>query len=189
MTSRAAVLLALTSSTMAIGSATVVNQCGFPVYMASVGSSFVGDMQEIHGSYTEQYSQEGVGISIKLSPNDSIVGPVSQFEFTWANGKISYDISNINGNPFANNGMEIKPSTQGDGGNPTCQAVDCPAGQATCSAAYNQPNDVRTMVCDQDTDLVLTVCPGGPSKRSLPAPAVVGHSHQRVHARHLPRLA
>ncbi|EXJ85977.1 hypothetical protein A1O1_06346 [Capronia coronata CBS 617.96] len=188
MITGAAVLLASAPAVMAIGSATVVNNCDFPIYYASVGQSYTADMQEIKGNYTEKYSQEGVGISIKLAPVASTSGPVSQFEFTWANGKIAYDLSNIDGYPFSAGGMEIVPSKQGDSSNPTCVPVDCPAGEAVCTAAYNHPDDTRTMVCDQDSDLVLTMCPSGSSKRDLEA-SHQGHVHYRVHARHMPKLA
>merc|ERR1712118_379363 len=113
-------------------------------------------MAELQGSYSEGYGSEGTGISIKLSPNATTNGPVSQFEFTWANGKISYDLSNIDGYPFSAGGMVIVPSMQNDPNNPTCVPVDCPAGEATCTAAYNAPDDTRTMVCDlSNCDLQL----------------------------------
>jgi len=178
----AAVLLASAQTTLALGTATVVNNCGFPVYYSSVGGSSNPTMAELQGSYSEGYGSEGTGISIKLSPNATTNGPVSQFEFTWANGKISYDLSNIDGYPFSAGGMAIVPSMQNDPNNPTCVPVDCPAGEATCTAAYNAPDDTRTMVCDQDSDLVLTMCPGGSSKRSVSVEG--GHTHYRVHARH-----
>ncbi|KAJ9607771.1 hypothetical protein H2200_007849 [Cladophialophora chaetospira] len=183
----AAVLLASASSVSAVGTATVVNNCGFPVYYASVGGSSNPGMQELQGSYSQSYSQQGVGVSIKLSPEDSTGGPISQFEFTWANGKISYDISNINGNPFSNGGMSLVPSMQNDPNNPTCVPVNCPAGDAVCSAAYNQPDDVRTMVCSEQSSLTLTLCPGGSAKRSI---ADAGREiFTRLHARHFPAQA
>lgn len=183
----AAVLLASASIASAVGSATVVNNCGFPVYYASVGGSSNPSMQQLSGSYSQAYSEEGVGVSIKLSPNASTSGSISQFEFTWANGKISYDISNINGYPFSAGGMEVVPSMQNDPSNPTCVPIDCPAGQSVCNAAYNAPDDTRTMVCNEDSSLVLTLCPGGASKRSVAV--AEGHVFHRVHARHLPRKA
>lgn len=181
----AAVLLASASAVSALGSATVVNNCGFPVYYASVGQGYSASMQQLQGSYSQPYGEEGVGISIKLAPNESLSGPISQFEFTWANGKIAYDISNINGYPFSAGGMEIVPSMQNDPNNPTCVVVSCPAGDSVCSAAYNAPDDTRTMVCDQESSLVLTMCPGGAAKRSVTVSE--GHLHPRVHARHLPK--
>ncbi|KIX94423.1 uncharacterized protein Z520_09809 [Fonsecaea multimorphosa CBS 102226] len=183
----AAVLLASASAVLAVGSATVVNNCGYPVYYAAVGGSSNPSMQLLEGSYSQAYTEEGVGISIKLSPNDTTSGPISQFEFTWANGKISYDLSNINGYPFSAGGMEIVPSMQNDPNNPTCVVVDCPAGESVCTAAYNAPDDTRTMVCDQDSNLVLTICPGGSSKRSVSVSE--GNVYYRVHARHMPKKA
>lgn len=182
----AAVLLALLPSAIAVGSATVVNNCGFPVYYASVGQSYSANMEQLQGSYSEAYTQPGVGISIKLSPQDSISGEVSQFEFTWADGKINYDISNINGYPFANGGMAVVPSMSNDPNNPTCVPVMCPAGDSVCTAAYNAPDDTRTMVCDENSDLVLTMCPGGSNNSSSKRSTDV-HLHNRVHARHLPK--
>jgi len=181
----AAVLLASAPAVLAVGTATVVNNCGFPVYYASVSDNNNAGMQPLQGSYSEGYTQEGVGVSIKLAPNETTSGAISQFEFTWANGKISYDLSNINGYPFSAYGMEIVPSMQNDPSNPTCVPVDCPAGESVCTAAYNQPDDTATMVCDQDSSLVLTVCPGGSARRSVQV--VDGHVHYRVHARHYPR--
>ena len=183
----AAVLLALAPSALAIGTATVVNNCGFPIYYASVGQSYSADMKELQGSYSESYSQPGVGVSIKLSPNDSTGGALSQFEFTWADGKINYDLSNIDGYPFAKGGMSVVPSMTNDPNNPTCVPVECAAGDSTCTAAYNAPDDTRTMVCSEDSDLTLTMCPGGASQKRAADPAINGHIHYRVHARHLPR--
>jgi hypothetical protein len=178
----AAVLMASAPAVAALGSATVVNNCGFPVYFASVGGSSNPGMQALEGSYSQGYSEEGVGISIKLSPEQSTTGAISQFEFTWADGKIAYDLSNIDGYPsqFSAGGMEIVPSMQNDPNNPTCVPVNCPAGESTCTAAYNAPNDVRTMVCDQNSNLVLTMCPGGAGKRSV---TVTESIVQRLHAR------
>lgn len=154
----AAVLLALAPAALA-GSATVVNNCGFPVYMASVAQNGDGTMHDMGSSYTESYGADNVGVSIKLSP--SMGGKVTQFEITPSGGKIFYDMSNIDGNPFAADGMSLVPSMTNDPANPTCQAVDCPAGQSSCSAAYNNPDDVRTTVCNAASNLVLTICPGG----------------------------
>lgn len=156
----AAVLLALAPSVMAMGSATVVNNCGFPIYYAAVGQSQAAGMQQMQGSYSQQFSQPGNGYSIKLATSPS--GDVTQFEFTLgSDGKINYDLSNINGNPFAAGGMLVEPSMSGDSSNPSCVPISCPAGASTCTAAYNQPDDVRTHVCSDQADLVLTMCPGG----------------------------
>ncbi|RMZ75581.1 hypothetical protein DV737_g5222, partial [Chaetothyriales sp. CBS 132003] len=183
----AAVLLTLAPSALALGSAIVVNNCDFDVYYASVSQGVSAEPTLIDGSYSEEFSDENDGVSIKLALEDSLSGEVSQFEFTLFSGKTAYDLSNIDGYPFAEWGLTIVPSVANDTSNPTCLSIDCPAGESVCSAAYNAPDDVRTLVCDDDTDLVLTVCPDGSSnttdtsteKRSVPI-----HSHNRIHARH-----
>jgi hypothetical protein len=205
----AALLLALAPTAMAMGQATVINNCGSPVYYAAVGQSAHAEMQQMQGSYSQGWGSQGDGMSIKLSPSAN--GAVTQFEFTWADGKINYDMSNINGNPFAAGGMSLVPSMSNDPSNPTCVPINCPAGQDYCDAAYNQPDDVRTHVCSQDADLTLTLCPGGGSAtsgsdspasssaasspaESSAAPTSTGswgqppakrelHGHQRVHSR------
>ena len=195
--SGAAVLLAYASGVSALGTATVVNNCGFPVYYAPFAGSSNPSMQQLQGNWSQPYNQYNVGFSIKLAPEDSLSGPISQFEYTCAKRKISYDLSNINGYPFSSAGMEVVPSMQNDTSNPTCLPVICPAGQSVCSAAYNHADDLRTMVCHEDSDLVMTLCPDGSStgsqasnstdKRSL-SNAGVG-IFSRVHARHFPAQA
>lgn len=177
--SGAAVLLALLPTALA-GTATVVNNCGIPVYFASVAAGSNAAMAELpSGGYSQAFGATGLGISIKLST--SMTGAVTQFEFTsMSGGKIAYDMSNINGNPFAQGGMTLTPSMVGDSSEPTCVPVDCPAGEATCSAAYNQPNDTRTLVCNAASDLTLVLCSGAPMKRSEESAIP-----RRIHARQL----
>ena len=185
----AAVLLTFAPSVMALGAASVVNNCGTPIYYASVSQGQSGSMQEIDGSYTEQYGQPGDGVSIKLAPSDDLSGPVSQFELTVSGSSIFWDLSNINGYPFSQDGMQVVPSMQHDPANPTCIPVTCPAGETTCSAAYNDPDDTRTMVCNANSDLTLTLCPSGSSNSSSAGRWTrrddrgLAHVHHRVHSR------
>jgi hypothetical protein len=189
----AASLLALAPSVLAVGTASVYNNCDYDVYYASVGDTASGMQLLGAGGYSAMYSEQGVGVSIKLATSDSLSGPISQFEYTWSGDSIFFDLSNINGNtnsaegyPFAQGGMVITPSMTNDPSNPTCEPVSCPAGTLVCSAAYNAPDDPKTMVCNQDSNLVLTICPGGSAKRSVELARSV-HQHQRMHARHYPR--
>lgn len=198
--SGAAVLLALAPTALSVGTAHVVNNCGFDVWYASVAQNSFPAMQKLPANgFSEVYSLPNVGVSIKLAPSASAAP--TQFEFTWADGKINYDISNIDGNPFMKWGMSLAPSMAGDSAYPSCKVVSCPAGQSPCTEAYNLPDDVRTMVCDQNSDLTFTLCPSGSSTRSVtlttsvvaaatstaaPSPAAKGHGHNRNHARHLP---
>jgi len=204
--SGAAVLLALASTVLSVGTAHVVNNCDFDVYYASVAQNTFPLMAKLPaGGFSEVYSLPGVGVSIKLAK--SAAENPTQFEFTWADGKINYDISNINGNPFEEYGTSLVPSMAGDSGYPSCQAVSCPAGVSPCTAAYNQPDDTKTMVCDQASDLVMTLCTSGSSlatkstkdveastsvSSSAVAATTTSHKshkdkHGRHHARHLPQ--
>jgi len=175
----AAVLLALAPSALATGTASVTNMCSYPIWYASI-SGQAEAMQALWpgGSYSEGYTMPNTGVSIKLAMNNSESGPLSQFEFTWAAGKINYDLSNINGYPFASGGMTVTPSIENDPNNPTCVPIVCPAGSSVCSAAYNQPDDTRTMVCSDSASISLTLCSGGASKRDV-------HIHPKSHARQI----
>ena len=125
----AAVLLAMAPAALAVGSASVTNMCPYTVYYASIAGQAEA-LQAMHpgGSMSQGYSMEGMGVSIKLAMNDSLSGPISQFEYTWASGKINYDLSNINGYPFSSGGMTVTPSVSNDPNNPTCVPIVCPAG-------------------------------------------------------------
>jgi hypothetical protein len=196
----AAVLLALAPSAFALGTATLYNNCGFDIWYADISTSPEGmTMLPSGAAFSAGYSDPGVGYSIKVAPSDSINGPITQFEYTWSTDKISYDISNINGNPFAANGVVLSPSMAGDPNYPTCQVVNCPAGESVCTAAYNQPDDTDTMVCDEDSSLVMTVCTSSSAKEKrepvpepepvavVASPLAIMHEHQRIHARHYPK--
>ena len=190
--SGAAVLLALAPSTLAAGVATLVNACGYDIFYAPTSGSEWSGMVSLPpgGSYSLPYADPGQGTSIKVSPADDLSGPITQLEFTWADGKINYDISNINGNPFMANGMVLTPSMSNDPNNPSCVPVDCPAGDGTCTAAYNQPDDTATKVCSDAASLTMVVCAGSAKfKRdpvSSPAAPMI-HEHHRHHTRQFPR--
>lgn len=165
----AASLLTLLPTVFAAGTAHVVNNCGTDVWIASVAQNVGAPMQKLAsgGGYSETYTKANVGISIKLAATEG--GSVTQFEYTWDSPNINYDISNIDGNPFAQQGMSLVPSTVGAAGYPSCVAVNCPAGESRCDAAYNLPDDVRTKVCPEDSDLTFTLCPGGSVAPAPPA--------------------
>lgn len=150
-------LLSTIPATLA-ASAVVVNNCGTQIYLASVKNNNNAKPQPLaaNGRYSEPLSVANNGVSIKVSQAPG--GAVAQFEFTLAgDGKVYYDISNIDGNPFAAHGVSLVPSIKSSTANPTCVTIDCPPG-ARCDAAYNLPDDVRTKVCPGSADLVFTVC-------------------------------
>jgi len=176
MITGAAALLAFAPSVLAAGTASVTNMCSYSVWYASISGTAEG-MTELApgGSMSEGFGSES-GTSIKLATSDSLSGPISQFEITPSGGSIFYDLSNINGYPFASGGVTVSPSMENDPSFPTCVPIVCPAGASVCSAAYNQPNDVDTMVCDINSSLSLVLCSGSSSKRDV-------HVHSKSHSR------
>ena len=187
-------LLGLSQSVVAVGTTHIYSQCSSPVYWKAVA----GEEQAYEAIPSEgihlPYLLPGRGVSVKLATNVSNSQDVSQFEYTWADGKIYFDLSNIDtkyatnssGYPFSKYGMCLTPSMVNDPKNPTCVVVDCPAGQTYCDAAYNDPNDHRTFVCDEQADLSLVLC----SSNTVAKRNAHLHEHQRrqlvhPHATHL----
>lgn len=168
-------LVALSSvSTVLAGTAQIKNECSFDVYLWSVANSYNVDMKTIPSGgapYTEDYriNPDGGGISIKISPEQT-QDHITQLEYTKSDTLIFYDMSNINGAPFQSGGMTLAPTAA------DCPTVKCPAG-VLCTDAYINPDDTATKGCSVDTDLILTLCPGGSggdatsgSSASSPAP-------------------
>lgn len=166
----------------AAGTARVVNNCGATIYYSSVKGGHAAAVSPLApgAAYSEPILAANNGVSIKVAASAS--GPVTQFEYTFAGQMLHYDTSNIDGNPFAQYGTSLVPSVGKNAAYPTCVSVVCPPG-SYCDAAYNQPNDVRTMVCPGSVDLTFTVCSGakmgsagngsgaGNSAAAAPAPA------------------
>ena len=93
----------------------------------------------------------GVGITIALNPDvgmASTASSVEQFEYTVNLGMdlVFYDLSEINGAPFAAGGDFLRMSS-GQG---------CP--NVATNTAYHQPNDQATKACGLPNDIVLTLC-------------------------------
>ncbi|MCJ1476290.1 hypothetical protein MMC13_004956 [Lambiella insularis] len=146
--------------------AVVRNECSFPVYMWSVGGS-QSPMQTIQPwgtQYQEAYQLVdggNAGVSIKISKESGNLNTITQFEYTLNGDTVWYDISNINGWPFQNDGgIKLIPSIS------TCEARTCANG-GICSQAYNQPDDNQVVrACSASGSLTLTTCPqAGVAKR------------------------
>ncbi|EEH17357.2 hypothetical protein PABG_07518 [Paracoccidioides brasiliensis Pb03] len=153
----AAAFAGLLPATLA-GTAKVQNNCGYPVYLWSVGGDN-GQMNVIppNHSYAEQYrvARNGGGISLKISKNQNLAS-ITQFEYTLAGNKLFYDISAINGEPFVNDGISLSSP------NGNCHKVICPPGESPCKSVYNKPNDdFATHSCSAAADLTLVLCTGG----------------------------
>ncbi|MCJ1394778.1 hypothetical protein MMC18_007658 [Xylographa bjoerkii] len=191
MISASAAVLAFASIAQA-SSAVVNNQCGFPVYLWSVGetSSEMFTIEPNGTPYSEEYQTrtDGGGISIKISTVYEDEQIITQFEYTLGKGQLWYDVSNVNGFPFSDDGLELIPSES------SCRNVTCPAGEGACHAAYTLPEDNwATAECDPTSDLTMTLCPNpSPSKRdAAPASHAQAHAnkahHLHSHARRAPR--
>lgn len=193
----AAVLLATLPTVFSYGTLTLVNNCNFPVYLSVVDQQSTGNVITMNKGDKwgpTEYSNPNDGWSYKIH-TDANPKPV-QAEVTLGgdpgtnapNGKVNWDTSIINGDPFKQYGTLFAPSMNGvdiktQAGSSSCKPVVCPAVNdgSDCAMAYVNPSDPRTMVCSDSTDLTFTVCTDVVdliSKRDV-------HRH---HARHMPKL-
>ncbi|KAH8674861.1 hypothetical protein BGZ60DRAFT_359273, partial [Tricladium varicosporioides] len=173
------------------GEAIVVNKCGIPIYYVSMGDSGSFGTLPPDGVYREQFRlgpfRNGTygGISIMLSPNQTIAAAVdqqhaffestiTQFEYTYYPPTLPglwYDISNVNGYVFNNdsgwNGIRPWPfQADGlivEGTSKECTTVVCPRGNpngnSTCVQAYTHPTDNwASHACRNNNSIVLTLC-------------------------------
>jgi hypothetical protein len=186
---RMAILHSLILSVLAAGTASVYNNCGIEIYYKVISTSEQNYTAIPETGVHVPYSLPGVGVSIKLSlSNANTQGPITQFEYTWGAPSVSYDLSNIGGDPFSSQGypfaqygLALQPSSGNSSHYPTCNAIICPPGVLYCSAAYNVWNDTRTLTCNEDTDLTLFICPGEYEKKR--------HQQIRRHSRGSARRA
>jgi hypothetical protein len=134
----------------AIGNAIVTNHCSNTIYVWSVGSS-ISNYQAVasNQSYTEQYRadpQTG-GITLKVTAvADGIYtgAPELDYGYTTDNQTIWYDISDVNGDPFAGSTVALVP------GNAACQSFIWEDGVS--------PSGINTASCSSDADVQLTLC-------------------------------
>ncbi|KAI9868229.1 MAG: hypothetical protein M1813_006974 [Trichoglossum hirsutum] len=154
------VALLKVSMVTCVGTAFIENWCDIGVYVWSVADApnkTAVYLQRNVGHFSEAYrvNANGGGISLKIaiSPDDSLI---TQFEYTHRleNSRIYYDISNIDGYPFKEWGLNLSPSST------DCPSVSCAPGVAICSDVYNQPyDDFATKNCDVSANLTLILCP------------------------------
>lgn len=134
----------------AIGNAIVTNYCQETIHVWSVGSS-ITDYQVVasNQSYTEQYRNDNVtgGITLKVTviADGIYIGtPELDYGYTLDNGTIWYDISDVNGDPFAGSNVALVPSIG------ACQSFIWSNGVS--------PSGINTAPCSSDADLQLTLC-------------------------------
>lgn len=153
--------LAAIRSVRALGYAVIDNRCNFPVYMWAV-DAVRNPLESVQipskTSYTEVYHNLSTGgVSLKLSAIDAN-DVITQLEYTLdlSASKIWYDGSNVNCAtstcPFYTYGMELSTSDM------SCPTRSCPPDQL-CTGFYTHWNDdVNSLSCDQDANIILTLC-------------------------------
>jgi len=199
---RAAAVLALVSYVQATNLAIIKNHCNAPVYLWSVGTES-SEMMTLasHGlPYFEQFqTREDGGWVIKIASDAGDFDNITQFEYTYQPGSaVWYDISNINGYPFVDGGMDLSPSVEAQA---SCEKLSCPPGAQPCDDAYNNPDDIDTHACPEGTDLTLVLCPdssdttakrdaapeaspeASPEAAAEPVPHAQGARHLHAHQR------
>ena len=134
------------------GTAVVHNKCQFHVWLWSFdGIQAVPAHKLTPGAmFAESYrqGQNGGGISIKIARGDNpYTNPIEQLEYK-VDSTLWYDLSEINGHPFADQKILLKPSRHTGS---ACVDV-------TSETAYQQPDDTATKACSLNTDLLLTLC-------------------------------
>lgn len=148
-----------------------VNRCSSTVYCAIVkgcpqgqicaGASWrsIGPGQSISSSSNEWSDNTGMTIMCGRSNNPS---KVSQVEWTSRNvdGKVHFDLSNVDGAVFANEGMTMYVDQPRTNSLPTCYGAVCSPGQIPCPYIYNVDyEDKRGMrACSQSVNVQWHMC-------------------------------
>ncbi|CRG84100.1 hypothetical protein PISL3812_01433 [Talaromyces islandicus] len=153
------ILLALTSIliplTHAVGNAIILNNCNeTTVYVWSVGSS-IGKTQTLHRgeNFTEEFHYDSTsgGITLKLTTERGGIyqnSPETDYSYTLDTNTTSvwYDISDVNGDPFANNTVALIPDSD------ACESFVWQDGVP--------PSGIHTASCNADGDVKLILCQG-----------------------------
>ncbi|KAJ9623609.1 hypothetical protein H2203_005871 [Taxawa tesnikishii (nom. ined.)] len=161
----ASAALAATVAADTVGSAIVINKCGYSVNLCNVpsadgGFSEIDEVLEPEGTYTQQWTEltNGNGWSIKLAKNTDYSQNVLQYEYTFHDdGTIWYDLSEVNGNPWDGD-WEITSNS------PTCS----PKQQAY---RYATDDAYGMQACPQNATITVTICSGDDSNDGAAASA------------------
>lgn len=115
--------------------------------------------QQLGSDVVHHYGDFAEGTSLKIGRGSPAI---TQIEFGWDKGahKVWYDLSSLDGTPFANDGLEIYTDRAPSAEFPMCQTLDCPAGYPGCHDAFQNPADEKSMSCSEDTNLVVGLCIG-----------------------------
>ncbi|KAJ5226097.1 hypothetical protein N7468_007322 [Penicillium chermesinum] len=152
------------SSTSSAAAATgtgliVANQLDQDVY-AWVTNNVPGEMQTIPAGgslplHEWLVNPDGGGVSVKFSTSTSNAESVLQFEYTYQDPTLWWDMSSINmllDSLFVTHGFLVT-------NNAGCKTVTCEGGNANCKESYQHPDDVDTLSCTADSLFTLTLAP------------------------------
>lgn len=145
--------------------ARVENHCPFPVYLRSVQQLILEPSPVYQIDPGQAYSEifkpvdNGTGVSIKISRGQSVIGPITQFEYSFVpqqTPNLFYDLSDINdGNPrqFCDFGLALYPYS------PEFSPIICPADcRRSCSQVYNKFDDDSATRGSHEDSLTLILC-------------------------------
>lgn len=141
---------ALTGLSQAVGNATVVNECSFPVYVWIVGSTIsqVNTLdygQDISGPFYVDPKSGGIAIKITTDPNGLFDGAAQTiFAYTLDGSNVWYDASDVFGDAFSGHPVSLIPSDT------SCPSLIWPNGVP--------PAGSEVKVCESNTNLVFTLC-------------------------------
>ena len=156
------------------GGVRIYNACDFPVYSTTVTSSGGPEstIKLASGWNFQAYlhpSQGGPSLKLTKEPSMANGPPHTQLEYTFSDGMIFYDVSNVNCGPTSQTNKGPCPFL--DGGvflhtSNNCDSKTCHSGDIRCHDAYNLPNDDwATAGCKfTNQNVVLYVCKDKPSK-------------------------
>lgn len=146
----------LPSLAHAVGNAVVLNNCtDTTVYVWSVGSS-IGKTQTLHTgeNFTEEFHRDSTsgGITLKLTTERGGIftnSPETDYAYTLDTdtATVWYDISDVNGDPFANHTVALLPDHD------SCEAFVWQDGVP--------PQGIHTASCSADGDVKLILCQEG----------------------------
>jgi hypothetical protein len=144
-------LLAPLVPLVAAGNAIVVNNCGFPAYLWSVGSSVSGPatLNPSGGSYSEPFSVDpttgGRALKITTSSDGLYTGaPQTIYSYSLDGDNVWYDLSDVFGDAFAGNKLVE-------------QSADASCGVIEWDSGVN-PGGSQVKECGAGSDVTLTLC-------------------------------
>lgn len=150
------------------------NDCNRTIYSSTVGPAgtlrtAVIQPQSWHSESYYIYPWNGSGISIKLAADDGSVAAMTQLEYSFRNGTICYDLSNVNCGATSQTNTSDCPFLYGGmyltGNDSSCSSVFCASGDRYCHQAFNLSNDTwATHSCEYNYQrLTFYMCPQGAS--------------------------